>query len=177
MPAPPVPSAAETRANAAFEALMWALSRPGLPRTLPEAGPHSVIEALIDRECAVHCADPALAEAVARTGAAPVPMEEADHVFVTALRIEDLPRLRRGSDLYPDDGATVICPARLGEGPPLALTGPGCDGPVRARIGGLPDGLWAARARAMRYPMGFELVFIDGAQVLGVPRSTHVEVG
>ena len=28
----------------------------------------------------------------------------------------------------------------------------------------------------MRYPMGFEIFLVDGARILGVPRSTVVEV-
>ena len=176
MQAVPLPSAAESRANAAFEALMWALARPGLVRTLPEPGPAPVVAALIDGECAVHCADPALAAAVARTGAQIVALDQADQVFLDAAPGADLPRrLRCGSDLYPDAGATLICPAALGRGRPLRLTGPGCDGAAILTVGGIDDGFWRSRAEAMRYPMGFDIFLIDGDRVAGLPRSTVVE--
>ena len=81
MTAHPVPSDFEARTNATYEALMWALSRPGLIRHMPDAGQAGVIEALLDRECKVHCADPALAPIVARTGAALVAPDNADHLF------------------------------------------------------------------------------------------------
>ncbi|MEO1796846.1 MAG: phosphonate C-P lyase system protein PhnH, partial [Pseudomonadota bacterium] len=69
MMATPAPSVEETRANRAFDALLWALSRPGLPRTLPDAGESAVIGALLDRECRVHAADPLLMPDIMRTGA------------------------------------------------------------------------------------------------------------
>jgi alpha-D-ribose 1-methylphosphonate 5-triphosphate synthase subunit PhnH len=175
MTAHPAPSGFETRTNATYEALMWALSRPGLAREMPTPGQAAIIEALIDRECRVHCADPELAEVAGRTGARLVEPARADHLFFDSLPTSDiLGQIGLGSDLHPEAGATLVCNAVLGKGPRLRLTGPGCDGAVEVRIGGLPDGFWQARARLMRYPMGFELFFVDGARVLGIPRSTTV---
>jgi alpha-D-ribose 1-methylphosphonate 5-triphosphate synthase subunit PhnH len=172
----PRPSEAETRANAAFDALLWALSRPGRPRRLPEPGEGSVIEALLDRECRVHSADPRLIPAIMRTGAAVADLEAADHVFLG--RLEDaflLAGLRLGSDLYPDGGATVVVRGEIGRGPALCVTGPGVDGRLELRLGGLPDGFWEMRAGLTRYPMGFDLFVLDGAEIVGLPRSTAVE--
>ncbi|MEM0950141.1 MAG: phosphonate C-P lyase system protein PhnH [Pseudomonadota bacterium] len=176
MHAVPLPSDAETRHNATFDALMWALSRPGLVRELPAPGPEPIAEALLDRECAVWCADPALATYTAQLGVARVPLPEADHVFLTELAPQTLAQLRCGSDLYPDDGATLVCPAVLGTGPRLRFTGPGCDGVVEVKIDGVSPEIWAERTRLSRYPMGFEMILVDGAGILGIPRSTHVEV-
>lgn len=216
----PTPSPFEARSNATYEALLWALSRPGLVRTLPATGAEAVlpasgreacpasgrdadmpaagwdadpasgrdaglpasswaaiVEALIDRECAVHCADPVLAALVARTGAALVGPEQADHVFAARLpAAQGLARLRQGSDLHPEEGATLVCSAAFGRGERLRLTGPGCDGAVALALDGLPPGFWQERARIMRYPAGFEIFLTDGARVIGVPRSTTVEV-
>jgi alpha-D-ribose 1-methylphosphonate 5-triphosphate synthase subunit PhnH len=44
-----VPSAFDSLCNATHEALMWALSRPGLPRGLPQAGHPAILDTLIDR--------------------------------------------------------------------------------------------------------------------------------
>ena len=177
MTAHPVPSDFEARTNATYEALMWALSRPGLPRSLPISGQAGIIEALLDRECKVYCAEAELAQCAARTGAAMVSPEAADQLFFETLQSTDvLKQINLGSDLYPETGATLVCAATLGQGPQLRLTGPGCNGAVDIHIDGMPDGFWQARARLMRYPMGFELFCVDGSRVVGVPRSTHMEV-
>ena len=176
MLATPAPGLAETRDNAVFDALLWTLSRPGLPRDLPEPGEGTVMTALLDRECLVYSADPLLMPEIMRTSAELADIDKADHVFLGTLASSDLlADIAIGSDYYPDDGATVIIRTSIGSGPALRLTGPGIDGAVTLQLGGLPDGFWTARAARLRYPMGFELFFIDGARVVGVPRSTTVE--
>ncbi|NRB03206.1 MAG: phosphonate C-P lyase system protein PhnH [Rhodobacteraceae bacterium] len=176
MLATPTPSLAETRDNAAFDALLWALSRPGLPRDLPEPGEQSIVTALLDRECLVYAADPLLMPEIMRTGAELADINKADHVFLGAMDTSDpLADIIIGSDYYPDVGATVIVRASIGSGPALRLTGPGIDGAVKVQLGGLPDGFWKVRAARLRYPMGFDLFFVDGARVVAVPRSTTVE--
>lgn len=173
----PVPDTEETRANKTFDAILWALSRPGHPRTLPEAEDAGIVACLLDRECKVHAADPLLIPTVMNTGAALADIDAADHVFLGKLNDANvLGHVRTGSDLYPDDGATVIVHASLNQGAAVTLSGPGVDGAVTIQIGGLPDGFWAARSRAMRYPMGFDLLIRDGDQLIGIPRSTVVEV-
>lgn len=172
----PQPSAAERRANAAFEAVLWALSRPGLPRDLPQPGEAGLIEALLDRECAAFTADPALEAPIRQTGARLAPLAEADHVFLgESARPEDLAGARRGSDLYPDEGATLILRAAIGRGTALRLSGPGIEGALEIALD-LPPALWEARARAIRYPMGLDLIILDGARLLGLPRSTKLEL-
>lgn len=173
----PTPSDFEARTNATYAALMWALSRPGVPRDLPGPSQPGIVEALLDRECKAYCADPDLAQAATRTGAALVTPERADHLFLDSLPgAAVLWQVALGSDLHPESGATVVCNARLRRGPRLRLTGPGCNGAVDVQIDGLPDGFWRVRAQRIRYPTGFELFLVDGAQVLGVPRSSQVEV-
>ncbi len=174
---PPAFTEDEAQANAAFDALLWALSRPGQIRALPTQGEASLIAALIDRECKVFCADPLLMPAVLRTGAEISEADRADHLFLGDARdLSALEKLRLGSDLYPDEGATVILRARLGEGQALRLTGPGIDGAETLKVSGVPDGLWQRRADLIRYPMGFELILLDGDRLAALPRSTQVEV-
>lgn len=173
----PIRSAAEARANASFEALMWALSRPGHIKALPHSGEASLIDALIDRECRVFCADPLLMPQILQTGAEIAMPDNADHVFAGRLQdVSILKDLQIGSDLYPDDGATLIAHATLGEGSTLRLRGPGVDGAHDVSIGGLPERFWEMRKRVMRYPTGFELLLVDGDQLMASPRSTDVEV-
>ncbi len=172
----PIPSVEETRANQAFDALLGSLSRPGQIRKLPGAGEASIIEALLDRECRVFCADPTLMPQVLESGAMVADIPEADHVFLgTMQNAESLLSVSQGSDLYPDDGATVIVRTVLGAGPKVRLSGPGIQTHQDISISGLPNGFWQLRQDLIRYPMGFDLFFVDGDQVLGVPRSTKVE--
>ncbi|MFY0680349.1 MAG: phosphonate C-P lyase system protein PhnH [Thalassovita sp.] len=176
MHAAPTPSLDESRANRAFYALLTALSQPGKRKTLPSAGEDTIVEALLDRECRVSCADPTLMPKILATGAMISKLPQADHVFGGHLQsAEALMALSLGSDLYPDEGATVILRASLTTGPKLRLSGPGIETTTDVSIGGLPEGFWQMRQDLIRYPMGFDLFFVDGDQVLGVPRSTLVE--
>ena len=172
----PEPSPAERRDNATFDALLWALSRPGLPRDLSEPGEEPIITALLDRECQVYSADPLLMPEIVRTGAKLADIDKADHVFLGTMTTSDhLAETAIGSDYYSEDGATLIIRASVGSGAEVRLIGPGIDGAVTLKLGGLPNGFWKARAARLRYPMGFDLFFVDGARVIGVPRSTTVE--
>ncbi len=175
----PVPDAFEARTNATFEALMWALSRPGGVQSLPEPGMEGIAEALLDRECRVFCDDPGLADRVASFGAALMPVPLADHCFVSLASNAALDRLAQvavGSALYPDAGATVVTSARFGTGQRLRLTGPGIETFTDIALDGLAPGLWPLRATLCRYPAGFDLFLICGARVIGLPRSTTIEV-
>jgi alpha-D-ribose 1-methylphosphonate 5-triphosphate synthase subunit PhnH len=170
-------SEAERRANAAFDTLLRALSRPGLPHRLPAPGEAPVIEALLDRECRVHSTDPRLIPAIIRTGATVTDLAAADHVFLGRMaHPAALGAVSLGSDLYPDEGATVVLQATFGRGARLRLSGPGVDGAHELRIGGLPEGVWQTRTGLIRYPTGFDLFLLDGADAIGLPRSTTVEM-
>ncbi len=173
----PVPDAFETRTNATFEALMWALSRPGTVQSLPAPGMTGIAEALLDRECRVFCDDPALADRIATFGAALTPLPLADHCFLSlGTSIDRLAQVAVGSALYPDGGATVVAEARFGTGQRLRLTGPGIETDAEVALDGIAPGFWALRAALCRYPAGFDLFLICGAQVIGLPRSTQIEV-
>lgn len=177
MVAHPTPSDFETRTNATYDALMWALSRPGMVRHLPTSGPEAIVETLLDRECAVYCDDPALSQVAVRAGAHLAAPQTADHLFFTGAPDPGLlDTLPQGSDMYPEDGATLVIPAQLGAGAKLRLTGPGVNGVQEVLVAGVSPDFWAARARVMRYPMGFEIFLLDADQVMGLPRSTQIEV-
>jgi alpha-D-ribose 1-methylphosphonate 5-triphosphate synthase subunit PhnH len=82
-----------------------------------------------------------------------------------------------GSEDYPDRSATVIIqvPSLIG-GPAMTLSGPG----VHGSIGFAPAGLPAAfpedvAANHALFPRGIDLVFVAGAQIAAVPRSTRVK--
>jgi alpha-D-ribose 1-methylphosphonate 5-triphosphate synthase subunit PhnH len=171
----PVPDSFETRTNTTFQALMWALSRPGTLHPLPAPGMASIAEALVDRECRVHTDDPDLARTLASFGAALVPVAMADHCFTALPTPEMLAQVAIGSALYPDAGATVITTATYGTGQRLRLTGPGIDTHTDISLSGLAA-LWPIRAARCRYPAGFDLFLICGTSMIGLPRSTQIEV-
>lgn len=175
--ATPARTVEEQGANLTFDALMWALSRPGSIQQLPVSGEAPIIEALIDRECKVFAADPLLLPMIARTGAEIAEQNDADFVLLgSLLDAGKLLQIKQGSDLYPDEGATLILRVSIGQGTRLRFKGPGIDGSSDVSIGGLPSDFWALRSQIMRYPMGFELILVDGPQVVAIPRSTVVEV-
>jgi len=172
------PEAGEVRANATFEALMWALARPGDIRALPEPGLGQIVEALVDLECSAHGDSPELRRVIAEAGAeVAVHVAMADHVFIERFDgdVDSLMALRCGSALYPDDGATVVIAAGLGEGQRLRLSGPGVEAPLELAVA-LPAAIWRLREQLCLYPEGFDLFVVDGPRVLGLPRSTTIEV-
>jgi alpha-D-ribose 1-methylphosphonate 5-triphosphate synthase subunit PhnH len=175
-----VPTAEDRRTNATFDGLMWALSRPGLIRRLPHVGFEALAESLLDRECSFHVSDDAvLAARLAETGAQPVPLQKADYVFAalaSEAQVAALAALRVGTLPYPDEAATLFAPARIGSGQALRLSGPGVNGTVTIEIGDVDASFWRVRAKAIRYPLGWDLYLVDGDRLVGIPRSTKIEV-
>ncbi|MCG7505416.1 phosphonate C-P lyase system protein PhnH [Mesorhizobium retamae] len=174
----PRPDAEDARDNAVFDAVLWAMSRPGDCRHMTTPGPLAVALALVDQECRAHAEDPDLAEALRRTGATLVDLERADHVFLALdsdAALFRLERLSLGDPLYPEQGATLVSPARIGQGAELKLTGPGIETETRLCIGNVHPQFWAQRKRLCAYPLGFEVIFVDGEEIVAIPRSTLVE--
>ena len=171
------PDAVELRSNATFEALMWALSRPGDIRTLPDAGFDAIAETLVDLECSAYADTPAMRERIVASGAMQADrIGDADHVFITALEdaSQQLAEINCGTALYPDDGATLIV-AAAHRGQRLRLSGPGIKDATEIALD-LPSGFWAMRDLLCLYPEGFDIFCVDGDKVIGIPRSTKVEV-
>jgi len=173
--APPRPDAEETRDNRTFEALMWAMARPGTTQELPEPGLGPIALALVDIETRVYCEDPALRGIVARTGARTAEPNKADFLFVADEAAAALKAAPAGSALYPDDAATLVIAAPLSGGPRLRLTGPGIEGSIEASPL-LSAEFWSVRARRSAYPLGHDLIIVEDRRVIALPRSTHVEV-
>lgn len=173
----PQRSPEEARANAAFEALLNANARPGSIHLLPETGFGPIIDALIDRECVVHATDPLTSAELAHTGARRDAAETADYLFGGADEAAPLARAARlGSDDYPDEGATLLIAAPIGQGQTLRLSGPGIETTTTLRLDGLNTAFWDIRRTRNRYPMGFDIVIVDGRSLAAIPRSTLVEV-
>lgn len=169
----------ERHAHQAFEALMRALAKPGTPARLPEPGLPGLADSLLDLEVSFFTSNPALDRRLAQTGARRVPAEDADYLFFPRLddRALDTAILaNKGDPLYPDRAATLFIEADIGSGIGLTLLGPGIRGVRETRIGGITPAFWDKRSAACRYPLGWDVFFIDGVHIMGLPRSTEVEV-
>lgn len=178
-----VPTAEDIRANATFDALMWGLARPGFVQTLAFPGMLALAESLLDRECTFFCSDEALRTEIAATGANSVPIAEAEYVFISledGRQFSDLSELLAGNLLYPDASATIFAPAVIGGAPGsgtrLRFSGPGVNGSLDIAIGGVDPAFWTLRAKATRYPLGWDVYLADGDRLVGIPRSTEIEV-
>ena len=178
----PIPTPTERRSQATFQALLRSLSSPGRLQSL-EGDPYSsVAEALLDLEVGCFINDTSLVGPVRQSGARLVGCPDADYLFYRrwdAGTLADLERARTGTSLAPDESATLLLPALLdGAGSSFILTGPGVNGSLNVQVGDVPDLFWTLRAAACRFPLGWDVLFIDESAglVLGLPRTTHVEV-
>lgn len=182
-------------AQACFRALLDAMARPGAVRTPAlagfrhpaPAGPAlaAVLATLADAQTPLWLS-PMLAGSladfarfhtgcpiVASPGQAALAFAMADDVHEELL--EALPR---GSDLAPQDGATLVIelPPPVA-GPTLTIEGPGIETTATLPAGGLAPAFWRARAGlTAAFPCGVDLVLCQGTVIRAVPRSTRLSL-
>jgi alpha-D-ribose 1-methylphosphonate 5-triphosphate synthase subunit PhnH len=79
--------------------------------------------------------------------------------------------------MFPDRSATVVIQARsFAEGRPVIATGPGIKESQRLTIDGLPSRFWDEwAANHACFPLGVDLLFACGQDVIALPRSIRVE--
>lgn len=176
----PAYTSAEAQSRETFLGLMWALSYPGRVHTLPEgAEPFALIaETLLDLETSFFTPDAVVVSMLARTGAHTRQVTEAAYHFypqVVEATLEQVRQASVGTMLYPDTAATLIVGCKIGSGAQFVLSGPGVNGQQAIQLGGLPDAFWEMRDTVCRYPLGWDVFFVDGRQVVGLPRSTRME--
>ncbi len=178
--------------QAAFRALLAALSEPGLPQELGSgfsapAGldPATAIALLTlsDYETPIWLPPtlrdgPAAAWLRFHCGAALVedPATAAFAVLDGAAPAPLLSAFNLGEDQFPDRSTTVIVQCgTLEGGTEVTLEGPGIAGSRTIAPVGLRAGFWAELAdNAALYPLGVDLILAHGAQALGLPRSTQI---
>jgi alpha-D-ribose 1-methylphosphonate 5-triphosphate synthase subunit PhnH len=178
----PVMSPADARQHATFTALMWALSYPGRTTRLPAAGPDALAligETLVDLETGFFTPDAILTARLARTGGRNLPPAAAAYQFYPRLGLPEFDLLAAapvGSHAAPDLGATIMIGCTFGRGSCLRLSGPGIPGVCEVLVDGLPDDLWDLRVTMAHAPLGWDIFLVAGDAVLGLPRTTTVEV-
>jgi len=183
--------------QAVFRTLLDALARPGTIGTidapLPAAAGDDPVRAglaafaslltLCDYATPVWLAQPdAGLEAALRFHAdAPIAATAADAAFAyvhDAAALPPLDTFQPGTPESPETSATVFVRVdALTGGTPLTLSGPGIDGTTRIAPVGLPARFWSERAAfASLFPCGPDFYLVCGAALVGLPRTTHVEV-
>jgi len=175
MTVPPY-TAEEAQARETFLALMWSLSYPTRPHTLPSGDALLLIgHALLDLETSFYTPDLVLMQALRRTGARAVHPQAAAYHFYPQLddaALRTISEANVGVLSFPDEAATLIIAAPLTGGPVCHLRGPGILG--RAALSAqLPPAFWQRRSKA-RFPLGWDVFLVDGSQVVGLPRSAQV---
>jgi len=102
--------------------------------------------------------------------------------FAIVTDVETMPPLGRfkdGTDEAPETAATVILqvPRFFADTEGMRLTGPGIEDEVTLLIGGVPESFWRARAAIVdAFPRGVDLFLTDGHRLIGLPRTTKIEV-
>lgn len=179
-----------TDAQSCFRAVLNAMSRPGAiasagvglrPPAPLDPATAAVLLTLADADTPLWL-DPEVATAadwVAFHCGAPRAGRIGAATFACALSMPPLSSLHPGTDLAPENSATLILqvPA-LGQGTPFRLSGPGLRAPALLRLEGLPDGFvaqWAANHAL--YPCGVDVVLCEGERLCALPRSVRIEEG
>ncbi|MFX1764414.1 phosphonate C-P lyase system protein PhnH [Paraburkholderia sp. A1RI-2L] len=189
-----------------FRTLLGALSRPGTIATIEtplpaaesaynatNAAAHDAPRAsraafaalltLCDYATPVWLARPdaALAAALRFHADAPLAGTPGEAVFAYVHDAAALPPLDAfacGTPESPEQSATVfVCVDALADGPPVTLRGPGIESACTGAPAGLPARFWQERAElAPLFPCGIDFYFVCGARIMGLPRTTRVEV-
>src|SRR5476649_1652777 len=179
-----------------FRALLDALSRPGkivsidavLP-SLNDEGAHvplaayAALLALADYSTPVLLQHEhrALSDALRFHTGAPLTHDHAQAVFAYLHDAESMPPLdvfSLGDHEAPENAAMLFIRVdSLTDGTPMAWRGPGIRDSHVVHLSGVPDSFWHERALlASQFPCGIDCYFVHGGSVVGLPRTTRVEV-
>lgn len=185
-----------------FRTLLNALSRPGTIESIetplpaadaadaaadgtPRAGlaAFAALLALADYATPIWLAQPdaALAAALRFHADAPLAATPRDAAFAYVHEAASLPPLdafAHGTAESPEQSATVFVRVdSLTGGTPLTLSGPGIQTTQAFSPVGLSARFWQERAAlAPLFPCGIDFYFVCGARIVGLPRTTRVEV-
>ncbi|WP_353190388.1 phosphonate C-P lyase system protein PhnH [Pandoraea pnomenusa] len=192
-------------AQRVFRAVLDALARPGQLRSVGSRLAESEEASIAARATLLALADattavwlqaplPEVASALRFHTGAPLLCGEAElpraqfALLTDPTRCPALARFAFGTAESPEHSATLIVDVPTlaaghaandthRDGLHLRLRGPGIATHTDVTVGGLDAAFWQARAAlAPRFPAGLDLLIASGDAVLGLPRTTHVEV-
>jgi alpha-D-ribose 1-methylphosphonate 5-triphosphate synthase subunit PhnH len=187
-------------AQRVFRALLDALSRPGgivaIDAALP--GNHAMRDglagrvplaafasllALTDYSTPVHLHhdDSTFGDALRFHASAPLTRDAMEASFVYIDDARNMPSLKgfsQGEPETPENAATLfIRVPSLTEGEALNWSGPGIEAKSAVRVAGLTREFWRERAAlTAQFPCGVDCYFVAGGSIVGLPRTTRVEV-
>lgn len=189
---PVLPALSAATSQQVFRACLSALSRPGTAHALPTgdlpAGvPAAALVPLALTDLMAPLTGLGRAAGLARriataTGARYVQPGQARFAVALDDDHEELLRLPVGSNWSPEFGALLsqrVTALRQSQGTELTLTGPGIKDTTMFTVAGLGRAFFAARAElTAAFPTGVDLVLItDDGTMIGIPRTTQIEVG
>jgi alpha-D-ribose 1-methylphosphonate 5-triphosphate synthase subunit PhnH len=176
-------------AQAAFRAILEAMSRPGRlqrvggllpPPPLAPAAAAAML-ALADSTTPVWTdAGEAARDWLAFHAGCPFVAAPQEAAFVLATGAPPpLAALALGAEEEPERGATLVVQvASLAEAPGWRLTGPGIERAHQLLVGGLPPDFAARRAElAPLFPRGVDVLLCAGDALAALPRTTKLEAG
>ena len=176
----------ERGASDTFHALLRALSRPGTFVSWPgdaEVGgrrpAHRIAEALVDGQCRLYSHDDDLRGFLERLGGRNVTPDQAEFLFLDSEDPDWLQVVRQaaiGDWIAPEQGATLFLQVPRPGGSRARLTGPGVPADQVADLPLLPAAFWDERSRAIAPPLGWDLFLTTRHGVMGLPRTTRLEV-
>jgi alpha-D-ribose 1-methylphosphonate 5-triphosphate synthase subunit PhnH len=106
---------------------------------------------------------------------------ESDFVFAVGegYAAEAIASAKAGTLVDPHLGATLVVEvSSLDEGGSLLLSGPGIQSTARLGIGLEPGWIAARSSKNIEYPLGVDLLFVDGlSRLAALPRTTIVREG
>lgn len=125
--------------------------------------------------------DLALADTLRFHTGAPVVAQAGDAAFAYIHDPEQIPApdvFALGDPEHPEHSATLLIRVdALDGGRALTLKGPGIETHTTITPLGLPDAFWDARAAlANAFPCGIDCYLVCGLAVIGIPRTTLVEI-
>lgn len=179
--------------QAVFRSVMNALARPGTiqdilpaieaPQLLMPATA-AVARALFDHDTPVWIdaklgAGPEVANWLRFQTGAPLTTDASRASFALVSSGAALPEFEgfaQGTSEYPDRSTTLIVQIdTLTDGSELVLRGPGIRGAAALRAGELPfDFVERMHRNRALFPRGIDLLLVCGAQLVALPRSTHI---
>lgn len=181
-------------AQSTFRCVLKAMSEPGQIQTMPtqvtgpvplNASTTALCLALTDHETPVWLDRHANIDNVQlylrfHCGC-PLTIDRAAAAFAVITNIHEevaLDGFAQGSAEYPDRSTTLLIQVpSLQSGPLRQLSGPGIPATHTLRVDGLPvyfDAWW--RANTAGFPLGVDIVFCSGNQIVGMPRTTQLHV-